>query len=207
MPEVHSLPKEGPGDTDLTALLAARICHDLTSPLGAIANGVELLALAGLETSPEMQLIAQSVESANARLRFFRLAFGLAGRQGIGSAEVTRILAALSRTGRIVYDWSVTGDVPRDEVKAVFLLLQCLESAMPTGGRIRVARQLDAWDLTAEGGRLRVDPMVWDSVREQRGTPPAASALVQFPLLAGVLDRLGRNVTLDYDGDRITVRM
>ena len=32
-----------PSDTDLPALIAARICHDLISPLGAIGNGVELL--------------------------------------------------------------------------------------------------------------------------------------------------------------------
>lgn len=30
---------------DLSALVGSRICHDFISPLGAIANGVELMAL------------------------------------------------------------------------------------------------------------------------------------------------------------------
>lgn len=32
---------------DLVALVGSRIAHDLANPLGAIANGVELLALTG----------------------------------------------------------------------------------------------------------------------------------------------------------------
>jgi histidine phosphotransferase ChpT len=65
--------------TDLTALVGSRICHDLVSPLGAIGNGVELLGLTGIAPSPEMALIVESVENANARLRFFRIAYGAAG--------------------------------------------------------------------------------------------------------------------------------
>src|SRR5690606_36320108 len=77
---------------DLGALVASRICHDLVNPLGAIGNGVELLALttgfgpaagpqgASLQGtaggSPELALIAESTTHAAARARLFRLAFG-----------------------------------------------------------------------------------------------------------------------------------
>ena len=78
MTEVHSQPEEAPvlplPEGGLAATLASRICHDLTSPLGAIANGLELLTLSDAQRTPELDLIAESVESANARLRFFRLA-------------------------------------------------------------------------------------------------------------------------------------
>ena len=30
--------------TDLAALLCSRLCHDMLSPVGALSNGVELLA-------------------------------------------------------------------------------------------------------------------------------------------------------------------
>ena len=63
--------------TDLAALLGSRICHDLISPIGAIGNGVELLMMEGGTPSPELVLIAESVAAANARIRFFRLAFGV----------------------------------------------------------------------------------------------------------------------------------
>lgn len=69
-----------PGGTqarsDLSALIGSRICHDLISPLGAIGNGLELLQMSGASESPEMTLIADSVTSANARIRFFRIAYG-----------------------------------------------------------------------------------------------------------------------------------
>ena len=63
---------------DLAALIASRICHDLISPLGAIGNGVELLAMEPGGTRPEMALISESVANANARIRFFRICFGQA---------------------------------------------------------------------------------------------------------------------------------
>jgi histidine phosphotransferase ChpT len=31
--------------TEIAALIASRICHDLISPIGAIDNGMELMAL------------------------------------------------------------------------------------------------------------------------------------------------------------------
>ena len=64
--------------SDMTALISSRICHDLSSPVGAINNGVELLGGFDASASPEMELIAQSVLSANAKIRYFRIAFGKA---------------------------------------------------------------------------------------------------------------------------------
>ena len=61
---------------DLAALIASRICHDLISPIGAIGNGVELLAMEPGGTLPEMALISESVANANDRIRFFRICFG-----------------------------------------------------------------------------------------------------------------------------------
>jgi histidine phosphotransferase ChpT len=74
---------------DLAALIGSRICHDLISPIGAIGNGVELLMLDGAGHGPEMALIAQSVTHANARIRFFRVAYGIASTdQRIARTEV-----------------------------------------------------------------------------------------------------------------------
>lgn len=194
-------------DDDIAATIASRICHDLISPLGAIANGVELLALSGAPPSPEMELIAQSVDSANARIRFFRIAFGAHGTGGIGRSEVTRTLAALSRNSRITYDWTPSGEQPRSAVRMIFLLMQCLESAMPAGGSIRVRAEGDHWDVVAEAPRLRIDPATWDSLGPRRAPPPASAAPVQFGLLATVLSEMGRRLDLTFAHDRISARL
>ena len=66
---------------NLASLIGSRICHDLISPIGAICNGLELMQLDGRPISPEMTLISESVNHANARIRFLRVAFGMAGDQ------------------------------------------------------------------------------------------------------------------------------
>src|SRR5689334_22876968 len=65
---------------DLASLLCSRLCHDLMSPVGALNNGIELLA----DSAPA---------SAN-KLKFFRLAFGAGG--GFADAiDTTEARAAL----------------------------------------------------------------------------------------------------------------
>ena len=56
---------------DIAALIRSRICHDLISPIGAIGNGVQLLAMSCGAAGAEMDLITESVQNANARIRFF----------------------------------------------------------------------------------------------------------------------------------------
>jgi histidine phosphotransferase ChpT len=210
MSEVHNVAEERSVRTappaDLASRLASRICHDLTSPLGAIANGVELLVLAGTERTPEIDLIADSVESANARLRFFRLAYGAAGRQAVSRSEVVRILSALGRGGRHAYDWMPVGDHPRAEVKAVFLLLQCLEAALPLGGSLRADRDGLTWVVTATGSRVRSDLRGLSALGSRTPLVPESAAEVQFALLAGLLVDLGRPLALACAADRIEAR-
>ena len=66
---------------ELASLIASRLCHDMLSPVGALNNGLELLAD---EKDPEMRkhcfaLLEQSARISADKLRFFRLAFGAAG--------------------------------------------------------------------------------------------------------------------------------
>ena len=88
---------------DISALVSSRICHDLVSPLGAIGNGVELLGMSGAPEGPELQLINESVENANARLRFFRIAFGAASADQVISRS--EILATRARACRCPRRW------------------------------------------------------------------------------------------------------
>jgi histidine phosphotransferase ChpT len=127
----------------LNSLLASRICHDLISPLGAIGNGVELLAMSGVAAGPELSLITESVANANARIRFFRVAFGPASPgQTIGRAEIVDILPTMTRSGRQTLSWQAADtEFDRRETKLAFLCIGCLEAAMPWGGKITVTRR------------------------------------------------------------------
>lgn len=192
---------------DLAALVSARICHDLISPLGAIGNGVELMALSGAEKSPEMALIAQSVEHANARMRFFRISFGPAAPdQAIGRAEVAAILAAVAGGGRLQHDWTSRDTISRRQVRIAFLIVQCCETAMPHGGRIMVSETDEVWTINAEGPRLRIDSDLWATLSDPAAKVGFTAAQVHFALLPGALADDGRSIASRIEGDRIVLQ-
>lgn len=189
---------------DLAALVGSRICHDLISPIGAIGNGVELLSLTDGDTGPEMQLINESVQNANARIRYFRIAYGAASDdQMISRAEIVSILAATARGGRFTYFWNVEGEQPRRLVRCALLLMQCFEAALPMGGDIHVVEDGDQWRLSAEGPRLSVDGALWDTMSRPVVGYEYTAAQVQFALIPGVMAEAGRKLRLIMDTDKL----
>lgn len=111
----------------LAKLIASRICHDLISPVGAIANGMELVALTGADSTPEFELISDSVAGANARIKFYRVALGMSSaEQKLGRSEISTILGAFYKGTRLTCAWDVQDDCPRTEVQAAFLALLCV---------------------------------------------------------------------------------
>lgn len=187
---------------DIVALVGSRLCHDLISPLGAISNGVELLAMTGAGTSPEVQLIAEAVAAANARIKFFRVAFGQAGDQRVGRTEIAGLLAEMSQGGRLKYDWQIAGDQPRRLAKLAFLALLCLETALPWGGEVVISEAGGIWRIAAQARRTKADPALWSRLDGGPGTSEGAdlgAAQVQFALLPREARALGRKLSWRID--------
>lgn len=189
---------------DLAALVGSRICHDLISPIGAIGNGVELILMEGSTKGPEMALITESVAHASARIRFFRVAFGASGAdQRIGRAEVTSVLSDLTHGGRIQIDWAGPNDLPRRDVKLVFLMILCLETAMPYGGRITVERGEARWTILGASPKLKIDTALWECLASPAGAAEIGPAQVQFLLLPDEIARQHRRLTTELSRSEI----
>lgn len=183
---------------DLAALVGSRICHDLISPIGAIGNGVELMLMENASTGPEMMLISESVAHANARIRFFRVAFGASSvDQRIGRSEVSAIVADMTHGGRMTVDWQSPPDLARRDVKLLFLLILCLESAMPYGGHIRIERGEQRWQIWATATKLKVDPALWDALINPASRAEIGAAQVQFLLVPEEIARQHRRLTTE----------
>lgn len=194
--------------TDLAALMGSRICHDLISPLGAIANGMELLELSGMD-GPEMDLIRESVNSATARIKLYRVAFGAASNgQTIGAADLAALVVPGAGERRIEIDWQVAGDMPRHQAKLTFLALMCLESALAWGGQISVARDGEGFVLHARAERMRQDQDAWARLeRAHTGDAPLPKpAEMHFALLPAELAIAGRSLAVERAPDRIALR-
>lgn len=201
-------PQVNPQDdaADMAAMVASRICHDLIGPIGAIVNGLELLEMAGGTPGPEHELIVQSAESASAKLRFFRIAFGAAGSQNYGAADISTLLEEIGRDSRFQVTWQPEGAQPRSAVKLAFLALLCCEAALPRGGQAHVIEHDGVWTVTASGTPVSVDPAIW-AFLQGAGDPAALpAAKVQFALLPMIAAGMGRELRGEYDDAALTLR-
>jgi histidine phosphotransferase ChpT len=183
---------------DLASLLCSRLCHDLLSPVGALNNGIELLAD---EDDPEMrerclELLAESARASANKLKFFRLAFGAGGGFGdeIDTREAKGALEGLyGPEKRIELGWMVAGDrLPKGAVKLLLNLAMIAGDALVRGGRLDVGaeRSDDAIEMVirAEGTRVLVDPTLRETILkgDSGGTvePRAAGAWLAHELAA-----------------------
>lgn len=194
-----------PLPNNIASLLGSRICHDLVSPIGAISNGVELLQMSDAAAGPELDLISESVQNANARIRFFRITFGMASPdQHIGIKEIRETLDDLTRGTRLRIDWQSDADLGRPEVKLVFLMILCMEAAMPWGGRISVLLDSNRWHVTGSSDRMKDIGPLWDALINPGAAPSLGAAEVQFLLFPYLLLERDRALLLDVSADKIT---
>ena len=179
----------------IASLIGSRICHDLISPVGAVSNGLELLELSGIPSSPELSLVAESAGNASARIRFFRLVFGdpVEG-QLISGPDVAEILRQVYGQGRIKVNWHAGGDYVRPVVRAALLALLCTEEALVSGGRISITEEDGSWTIEATASRLSPTPELWSILQGNAPQTQVTPAAVQFVLLPEAL----REIKLKY---------
>lgn len=192
-------------NANLAALVGSRICHDLISPVGAINNGLELLGMSNSLEGPELELISDSVNNANARIRFFRVVFGSAGEQELGRMEIMSVLGDVSKGGRIKYNWSSQEAAARRDVRMAFLAGLCLESALPYGGSIQILRSTDGWTVTGEGRKINVDEDLWSGLASDAPKVEITPALVQFALLPEAAKEAGRQLSFSQSAEKISI--
>lgn len=163
--------------TDLIALICSRLCHDLAGSIGAVNNGVELLAE---ETDPVMReeaisLIAQSANDAARRLAFFRLALGASGglQDAMNLGELTRVASDYFAGGKLSLVLPrQDASLPKPLGKALLLGLALVGQALPRGGTLTLSQMDDGgWAIRGEGAMLR-----WNEAMAA-GVDPAQAAL------------------------------
>jgi histidine phosphotransferase ChpT len=183
---------------EFASLLCSRLCHDLLSPVGALNNGIELLAD---EHDPEMrarclELLGESARASANKLKFFRLAFGAAG--GFGDEVDTRearvaIEGLFGGDGRIQLGWMV--DEPtmsKSGLKVLLNLVLIAGDALVRGGRLDVGAERNGGGLDivvrAEGSRIVLDPelkrVLAGASGEGESAPRAAAAWLVHSLVS-----------------------
>ncbi|HLI10716.1 MAG TPA: histidine phosphotransferase family protein [Alphaproteobacteria bacterium] len=133
-------------DLKVAELLCSRLCHELINPVGAVSNGVELIA--EFEDEPDREalaLIAQSARSAARRLQFYRVAYGLAAgvNTNLTLAEIGGLAEGVLEGARLRLEWPREGREAewrpsRDGLKLLLNLIVLASEALPRGGRVEV---------------------------------------------------------------------
>jgi histidine phosphotransferase ChpT len=174
---------------DLASLLCSRLCHDLMSPVGALNNGIELMAD---EQDPEMrerciELLADSARATANKLKFFRLAFGAGG--GFGEA-IDANEARLALEGifgperRIELGWMVADEkLSKGAMKLLLNLALIAGDALVRGGRLDVGAESTSEGLEiairGEGPRVMLDAglrdLLTDGAPENEQIEPRAA--------------------------------
>lgn len=200
---------------DLAALLCSRLCHDLLSPVGALSNGLELLAE---ERDPEMrkrcmELLEQSARISADKLKFFRLAFGAAGGFGESvSVEEPRELidALVANNERIKVNWALGIDyLPKSAVKVLLNLAAIGIDALVRGGTLDIGaeRRDGASEIVvrAAGPRIAFDGEVGKALSGEMPTDGLSSRTAPAWMIAQLAGAHGGGLQFALSEDALVM--
>lgn len=128
-------------DLRILELLAARLCHELISPIGAISNGVELLG----EDDPDFvrdatALVGLSAKQAGQRLQFYRFAYGSSTTGPVAGVDPRELVGGLLDGGKLSCVWQAEAlALPAEWQKLACNMIVLAAEALPRGGTITVA--------------------------------------------------------------------
>jgi histidine phosphotransferase ChpT len=183
--------------TSLSALLCARICHDLISPVGALGTAIEIL---DDESNVDMHddalaLVRTSSRQASAKLKFLRLAFGAAGSAPgvIPTAEITKLSNDMFADAKPDLVWNIDSDgIDKDRARILMNLIMLAVQAAPRGGKVTISRHGQGeganFVLVSEGPKVRLDAAVAKALAGKAPDDGFDGRSIQ-PLYASLLTR------------------
>lgn len=183
--------------SDLAAMLCSRVCHDLISPVGAIANGLEVLADPEQAEMAEFaqELIVNSTRQARAKLEFARLAFGASSTAGteIDTRDAEQVTRSYVAGEKPDVDWQVPAMLmPKNKVKLLLNMVLIAVGCVPRGGEVKVTlsgpQGAERFDIIASGEKTLIPAGTEDLLA---GTPAEGGVDAQQvqPFYTGLLAR------------------
>lgn len=181
---------------EFASALASRLCHDLLSPVGAFANGLELL---GDEQDADMrarcvELLEQSARASAAKLKFFRLAFGSAG----GFGEMVPVTEVRSAIQGIIGDkptqihWMIEDEaLPKPAAKLLLNLALMMCDALVRGGDLTIGYEQQGDDvveivLHASADRIILDKEIEAILRDGEDAGELSSRTIPAMLVHAI---------------------
>ena len=192
--------------TRVFELLISRLCHDIISPVGAVKSGLELLTEFGEDDGGEtMALITNSAEASAAKLRFFRLAYGMT-RADVSFDEAADLAQAMVAGPRTQVDWPAdhrpgVATSAGDAVKLLLNTVLLAAEALPRDGIIRIAAdeagQLWQIRIKAEAADARLLPELRAAIDGSARLEELTPRTVQGYFTRSLAAQLGHGLSID----------
>lgn len=186
----------------LAELLCARICHDLSGPVGAAAAGAELFE--DMEPAPDpetLSLVAGAAAGAAQRLKFFRATLGPAASTPQSSVVLTELIESYLATQvsaaspGIALSWPAAPSALDGATARLLLNLVLLaKDALPRGGRIRIALEDGLPVVVAHGEPASLAEEARQVLVD--GRPPAGPRGAQAELARVLAERAQARLTV-----------
>jgi histidine phosphotransferase ChpT len=199
---------------DLAALLCSRVCHDLISPVGAIVNGLEVLAEAKDEETKTfaLELITKSANTGSAKLQFCRIAFGAAGSAGsqIDTGDAEKISRGFLEDEKTKITWNLPrAYLAKNRVKLLLNMLLIAGQTIPRGGMLTIdpigTGETIGFKVTAAGTNAKISPTVPPLLTGETGAEALDAHRIQ-PFYAGMLAKAcGLTANIAMEGDTVVV--
>jgi histidine phosphotransferase ChpT len=194
-------------DLDLAALLCSRVCHDIISPVGAIANGLELMD--DPETDAAMKataldMVRSSARTATAKLKFCRIAFGASGSAGahIDLSEAGETAREFVGDEKVKLDWQAPRENrPKAQVKLLLNMLLLALAGIPRGGLVTVTVNGQDLRVRAQGERAKLPQAMADVLHGAAPTENLDARLVQPYYTRLVAQSAALAVNMAMDGE------
>lgn len=200
---------------ELASQLCSRLCHDMMSPVGALSNGLELLAD---ETDPDMrrrcfELLEQSARISADKLKFFRLAFGAAGDLGeqVPLAEARAAIATLPGAGdRLTINWVIADEaLPKAAVKTLLNFALIGSEALVRGGTLDLGAEADGAAsevvVRAAGSRIAFDAAIGRVLQGSAAADDLSSRTAPAAMVHRLAASLGGRVQVALGDDALVL--
>ncbi len=180
----------------LAELLAARLCHELAGPIGALAGTLEL-AIEDADDAGFALALEQAVATA-ARLRLLRAAWGLPG-EPLDVAGLRELLAGRPRAARVHLDLDGLDSTTAYSPHVARLLLNVVLLAtegLPHGGTIVVAQPASDQLVVQLRGSRAASPARFTAMLDDAATGSADTREIQAVLTTLMARNAGIALTL-----------
>lgn len=176
---------------ELPELICTRISHDLIGNIGAVANAVELMDEDPEAVDDAKPILSISSKVLTARLKFFRLAFGLNNTGVKTLAEVINpaeeyIATIGSRTAPIKLNFNISTPAL---YKIVMLGIMAMGDVFIRGGELKISETASGLTFTADSqsalsaGKLAVMQEVLNGKMPEENPAQSAPLIYMMRLL------------------------